>query len=63
MEQCDMCGACVPDVDAAIAAGWLPEYWRGDTACGPACAKCAATLRLAADGEMEPTPLLQAPSL
>ena len=62
MFQCDICGATVPDIDAAIAADWLPEYWVGDDCRGPACATCATAMRIAPDGEIEPSPLLMAHS-
>lgn len=52
---CYFCGTTVPNVDAAIDAGWVPSFWDGDIEIWtPVCAPCAAVhLRVAEHGEME----------
>lgn len=53
---CHFCKAEFPDtVEAAIAAGWWPDYYIGDVQHdGPVCEKCAAEkCEIATDGELE----------
>jgi hypothetical protein len=38
---CAWCRRTVP-LGEAIDEGWLPEWWHGDVAHGPACPSCAA---------------------
>ena len=53
--ECNLCGAEMPSIEAAINAGWVPSYWDGDSETGaPACVECQRTrLRTCDDGEME----------
>jgi hypothetical protein len=57
MIACAICGTTLPDVEDAIAAGWLPSFWVDEQEIGPACDRCSMTyLTLADDGEFEPQP-------
>lgn len=58
--QCDLCGAVVPNVEAAIKLDWVAEFY--DTSKddpegkqhGPACGTCARVYLIeGADGELE----------
>jgi hypothetical protein len=51
MLTCAFCGTTVPTVGDAIAADWIPSYWRGGVEIfDPVCASCV-TARLRFDEE------------
>jgi hypothetical protein len=43
MMTCAFCGATVPDVDAAVEAGWEPYFWITETVTGDGsvCPQCS----------------------
>ena len=55
MIQCYFCKTTVPDVEAAIAADWIPSFYDEDREIPePVCPACTlAKLHLADDGEFE----------
>lgn len=41
MVECYFCGRQVADVDQAIDAGWIPDFWDGEDEVGePVCPEC-----------------------
>lgn len=69
MIECYFCGAKLPDADAAITAGWVPEFYQSTrqgakTFSESVCPTCqAAHLRRDDDGEwtlVEPDPVEEA---
>jgi len=54
--KCDMCGAEVRDVTAAIEAGWCPSYYESPEDDGevmePICGECSTARCYVDDGEL-----------
>jgi hypothetical protein len=62
---CCFCSAHVDDVDDAVEAGWVPDFYVGGVEYeGPVCVPCQrANLRLGDDGELELRPGVDVPPL
>jgi hypothetical protein len=52
--KCVICGIEIDSIEDAIENGWIPYFYEGEIACGPACSECSGTLlQMGKDGEME----------